>query len=140
MIKGICVSYLLGLSYIDLRTIRYVTQINLGIKVTVLFYSPRSFHTKEDFFLTKKINLLKFYFFCQNNPPVTITSISIFICYLGKVYSKCVTVLCIFVLFYLFDNFFPGFGRLGLFVQEARKVSLNSKCNVIVSFFSSEIR
>lgn len=127
MIKGICVSYLLGLSYIDLRTIRYVTQINLGIKVAVLF-------------LTKKINLLKFYFFCQNNPPVTITSISIFICYLGKVYSKCVTVLCIFVLFYLFDNFFPGFGRLGLFVQEARKVSLNSKCNVIVFFFSSEIR
>lgn len=50
MIKGICVSYLLGLSYIDLRTIRYVTQINLGIKVAVLFYSPRSFHTKEDFF------------------------------------------------------------------------------------------
>lgn len=50
MIKGICVSYLLGLSYIDLRTIRYVTQINLGIKVAVLFYSPRSCHTKEDFF------------------------------------------------------------------------------------------
>ena len=138
MIKGICVSYLLGLSYIDLRTIRYVTQINLGIKVAVLFYSPRSFHTR--LFLTKKINLLKFYFFCQNNPPVTITSISIFTCYLGKVYGKCVTVLCIFVLFYLFDNFFPGFGRLGLFVQEARKVSLNSKCNVIVFFFSSEIR
>ena len=50
MIKGICVSYLLGLSYIDLRTIRYVTEINLGIKVAVLFYSPRNFHTKEDFF------------------------------------------------------------------------------------------
>ena len=53
MIKGICVSYLLGLSYIDLRTIRYVTQINVGIKVAVLFYSPRSFHTKEDFFNKK---------------------------------------------------------------------------------------
>lgn len=53
MIKGICVSYLLGLSYIDLRTIRYVTQINVGIKVAVLFYSPRSFHTKEDFFYQK---------------------------------------------------------------------------------------
>lgn len=50
MIKEICVSYLLGPSYIDLTTIRYVTQINLGIKVAVLFYSPRSFHTKEDFF------------------------------------------------------------------------------------------
>ena len=48
MIKGICVSYLLGLSYIDLRTIRYVTQINLGIKVAVLLYSPRRLHTKED--------------------------------------------------------------------------------------------
>ena len=66
---------------------------------------------------------LKFYFFLPEQSPVTITSISIFSCYLGKVYSKCVTVLWNFVAFHLFDNLFPGFGRLGLFVQEAREVS-----------------
>ena len=66
MIKGICVSYLLGLSYIDLRTIRYVTQINLGIKVAVLFYSPRSFHTR--LFLTKKINLQVLLFLPEQSP------------------------------------------------------------------------
>ena len=48
MIKVICVSYLLGSSHIDLRTIKYITRKNLGIKVAVLFYSPGSFHTKED--------------------------------------------------------------------------------------------